>query len=101
MKRSPSHPQLLSKEIIWNCRIVIIPSESQTKIHLDGVESNNMDAGAAFVSVVCILELMQCLSQVIARVVNRSQNTRDFQFSPRIKAKISEYASNYAVSNYA
>ena len=26
-----------------------------------------MDAGADFVSVVCILELMQCLSQVIAR----------------------------------
>ena len=26
-----------------------------------------MDAGADFVSVVCILELMQCLSQAIAR----------------------------------
>ena len=26
-----------------------------------------MDAGTDFVSVVCILELMQCLSQVIAR----------------------------------
>ena len=35
------------------------------------------------------------------QVVDRSQNTRDFHFPPRIKAKISEYASNYAVSNYA
>ena len=34
---------------------------------MDGVESINMDAGADFVSVVCILELKQCLSQVIAR----------------------------------
>ena len=66
MKRSP-HPQLLSKEIIWNYRIIITLSESQTKIHLDGVESNDMDAGADFVSFVCILKLMQCLSQAIAR----------------------------------
>ena len=36
-------------------------------MHLDGVESNNMNAGADSASVVCILELMQCLSQVIAR----------------------------------
>ena len=34
-------------------------------------------------------------------VVYRSQNTRDLHFPLRIKAKISEYASNYAVSNCA
>ena len=76
MKRSPSHPQLSSKEIIWNCGIAIIPNESQTKIHLDGVESNNMDAGADFVSVICILELMQCLSQMIARKAVRKGTTK-------------------------
>ena len=41
------------------------------------------------------------LRTALRAVVNRSQNTRDFQFPPRIKAKISEYASSYAVSNYA
>ena len=35
------------------------------------------------------------------RVVDGMENTRDFHFPPRIKAKISEYASNYTVSNYA
>ena len=29
------------------------------------------------------------------------ENTRDFQFPPRIKAENSEYAPNYTVSNYA
>ena len=38
---------------------------------------------------------------IVQVVVDRSQNTRDFHFPPRIKAEISEYASNYAVSNYA
>ena len=36
-----------------------------------------------------------------SEVVNGMENTRDFQFPPTNKAKISEYASNYAVSNYA
>ena len=35
-----------------------------------------MDAGADFVSVVCILELMQCLSQVIARKAVRKGTTK-------------------------
>ena len=35
-----------------------------------------MDAGANFVSVVCILELMQCLSQVIARKAVREGTTK-------------------------
>ena len=35
-----------------------------------------MDASADFVSVVCILELMQCLSQVIARKAVRKGTTK-------------------------
>ena len=35
-----------------------------------------MDAGADFVSVVCILKLMQCLSQVITRKVARKGTTK-------------------------
>ena len=35
-----------------------------------------MDAGADFVSVVCILELMQCLSQVTARKAVRKGTTK-------------------------
>ena len=35
-----------------------------------------MDAGADFVSVICILEFMQCLSQVIARKAVRKGATK-------------------------
>ena len=41
------------------------------------------------------------INDVITRVVDGMENTRDFHFPPRIKAENSEYAPNYTVSNYA
>ena len=45
--------------------------------------------------------LLKNISNERPGVVDGMEYTRDFHFPPRIKAEISEYASNYAVSNYA